>query len=242
MIMCILIVGLFPWQGSRLLYTYILTVTILFVDNVALKSLLRRAAFRTKTRQAFTKVFKVFLAFCIYMGVAMVEIDVNVILSFCDCLVANKCSVSMVVNYLSVIKARFVLYNMSYSLMDHPRIMYFQRPLTLTSHNIIDLSMLEKISKACDDLSFPQVFRSIFLTVFFGSFRLSNLAPHSISTFDPTRHLTGHDLFFTKKLVKILVKWSRTMQTRDVVQVISMPKVANRAICPYRALKVLKTT
>ena len=73
------------------------------------------------------------------MGVAMLEIDVNVILSFCGCLVANNCSVSMVANYLSAIKASFVLYTMSYSLLDHPRIWYFQksmriqRPLTLTS-------------------------------------------------------------------------------------------------------------
>ena len=223
----------------------------LFADNGALRSLSRRAthrtqeAFRPKTRQAYTKMFKVFLAFCIYMGVASVEIDVNVILSFCECLVANNCTASMVSNYLSAIKANFVLYNMSFSLLDHPRMRYFQksirihRPLTLTPHNIIDLSMLEKISRACDDISFSQVFRAIFLIGFFGFFRLSNLAPHSILTFDPSRHLTGHDLFFTKKLVKVLIKWSTTLQDRDRVQVVSLPKIANRIICPYRALKAL---
>ena len=202
-------------------------------------------AFRPKTRQAYSKMFRVFLAFCVYMQVTMVEIDVNVILSFCECLVVNCCSVSMISNYLSAIKANFVLYNMSYSLLDHPRIKYFQkamrinRPLALTSHNIIDLHMLERISKACDHLNFPEVFRAIFLTGFFGFFRLSNLAPHSIMTFDPSRHLIGQDLFFTTKLVKILIKWSKTMQNRDAVQVISLPKVSNRAICPYRALRAL---
>ena len=179
------------------------------------------------------------------MGVASRKNYVNIILSFCECLVANNCSVSMVSNYLSAIKANFVLYNMCFSLLDHPRIRYFEKsmcihkPLTLTSHNIINLSMLEKISRACNDFSFSEVFRAIFLTGFFGFFRLSNLAPHSISTFDPSRHLTGHDLFFTKNLVKILIKWSKTLQDRDKVQVISMPKVANRAICPYRVLKAL---
>ena len=223
----------------------------LFADNGALRSLSRRAthrtqeAFRPKTRQAYTKMFKVFLAFCIYMGVASVEIDVNVILSFCECLVAKNCSASMVSNYLSAIKANFVLYNMCFSLLDHPRIRYFQksirihRPLTLTPHNIIDLSMLEKVSRACDDISFSQVFRAIFLIGFFGFFRLSNLAPHSILTFDPSRHLTGHGLFFTKKLVKVLIKWSKTLQDRDIVQVVSLPKIANRIICPYRAFKAL---
>ena len=56
------------------------------------------------------------------MQVALMEIDVNVILSFCECIVVNNCSVSMIANYVSVIKASFVLYNMSYSLLDHPRI------------------------------------------------------------------------------------------------------------------------
>ena len=43
------------------------------------------------------------------MGVAVMEIDVNVIVSFCECLFVNNCSVSS-----------FVLYNMSYFLLDHP--------------------------------------------------------------------------------------------------------------------------
>ena len=78
--------------------------------------------FRPKTRQAYTKMFRLFLAFCIYMQVALMEIDVNVIMSFCECLVVNNCSVSMIANYLSAIKASFLLYNISYSLLDHPRI------------------------------------------------------------------------------------------------------------------------
>ena len=54
------------------------------------------------------------------------------------------------------------------------------------------------------------VYRAVFLTGFFAFFRLSNLAPHSLSSFDPSRHLTGHDVFFTKKISKLLIKWSKT--------------------------------
>ena len=187
---------------------YICSQLLCFVvDNVALRSLFQRAASRTqeaftpKTRQVYTKMFKVFLAFCIYMQVSLVEIDVNVISSFCECLFVNNCSVSMIANYLSAIKASFVLYNMSHSLLDHPRTKYFpkamriNRPLAVTSHNVIDFDMLGRISKACDNLNFPQVFRAIFLTGFFWFFRLSNLAPHFILAFDPSRHFTGHGLF-----------------------------------------------
>ena len=119
--------------------------------------------------------------------------------------------------------------------------MRINRPLALVSHNIIDLSRLESISTACDTFHCAEVLRAVFLTAFFGFFRLSNLAPHSISAFDSSRHLTGKDLFFTKKLVKILIKWSKTMQTRDVAQVVSLPKLKNKIICPFRALKALST-
>ena len=113
------------------------------------------------------------------------------------------------------------------------------RPLTLVSHNIIDLDMLEKIYLACENLKCPKVFRAIFLTGFFGFLRLSNLAPHSLTTFDHSRHLTGQDLFFSKEFFKILVEWTKTMQNRDAVQVICLPKLTNPVICPYKALKAL---
>ena len=57
--------------------------------------------------------------------------------------------------------------------------MHINRPLVVTPHNIIDLKMLERISRVCDQLNFPQVFRANYLTSFF----LSNLAPHFILTF-----------------------------------------------------------
>ena len=41
---------------------------------------------------------------------------------------------------------------------------------------------------------------------FFAFSRLSNLVPQVIASFDFTRHLTGEDIFFTKKFVKVLIK------------------------------------
>ena len=74
---------------------------------------------------------------------------------------------------------------------------------------------------------------------FFGFFRLSNLAPHSLNTFDFTRHLAGGDVFFEKNMVKMLLKWSKTIQTRDQVKVISLPRLGSSHLCPFRALKFL---
>ena len=200
-------------------------------DNVALRPLSKKAAnrthaaFRPKTRQAYFRMFRIFVAFCICMDVSVARADVKVILSFLECLICNKCSVAMISNYVSAIKACFVLYNLLFHILDHPKIKYFQKSvkinqhLTLISHNIMDLDSLEKISAACMTLLVAKSFK------FLDFFRLSDLAPHSLAGFDPSRHLTGQDLFFTRTLVKILIKWSKTIQTTDVVQVVSLPKL-----------------
>ena len=111
--------------------------------------------------------------------------------------------------------------------------------MSLRSHNIITIQKLADISAACSNISFGPVYRAIFLVGFFAFLRLSNLAPHAIASFDYTRHLTGEDIFFTKKFVKVLIKWSKTNQNRDKVQCIILPKLRNSLICPHKAIKSL---
>ena len=81
------------------------------------------------------------------------------------------------------------------------------------------------------------VYKAVYLVAYFGFLRLSNTAPHSMGLFDASRHLTAQDVTFTSKFVKINLKWSKILQTRDKVQVLTLPKLASPLICPYRALK-----
>ena len=117
--------------------------------------------------------------------------------------------------------------------------MRINRPTTTTSHNVITISHLLDISMACDLLSSPQVYRATFLLGFFAFLRLSNLVPHTRADFDHTRHLTGNDVFFTDKYLKVLIKWSKTMQTRDKVQCVTLPRLKIKLLCPFRAVKAL---
>ena len=202
-------------------------------------------AFRPKTRSAYSSMFKIFVAFCIFCQCQLSNVDTKVILSFLECLVLNHCSVCMIENYVSAIKANFILYDLPYTVVQHPKIKYFikalkiTRPMSLRSHNIITIQKLADISAACNNIPFGTVYRSIFLMGFFAFLRLSNLAPHAIASFDFTRHLTGEDIFFTKKFVKVLIKWTKTNQTRDKVQCITLPRLKNSLLCPHKALKSL---
>ena len=111
------------------------------------------------------------------------------------------------------------------------------RTLTVTKRNIMDIKTLENVVALCTGRPNAITFKAIFLTAFFGFFRLSNLAPHSSNEFDPSKHFTGGDVFFEKLQVKMLLKWSKTLQLNDQVKVITLPRLKGRSICPYEALK-----
>ena len=99
--------------------------------------------------------------------------------------------------------------------------------------------MLRALITKTANLKHCRVIKAIILVGFYGFLRLSNLAPHSRTSFDPSRHLTGSDLFFTQDYVKILLKWSKTLQTRDKAHVITLPRLKDNLICPRNALKCL---
>ena len=142
-------------------------------------------------------MFHVFVAFCILNKVLLCNVNKKVVLAFLECVVLNYCSTCVVTNYVSAIR--------SFVIFDHPKIKYYikslkiNRPLSVKSHNLIDISWLISISTQCLNFTSAPVYRAIFLSGFFSFLRLSNLEPHSLSAFDPSRLLTGQDVFFSKK-------------------------------------------
>ena len=204
-----------------------------------------KMAFRPKTSQCYRMLFRTFVAFCIVMKISVFHVDCKCILSFMECLVKQQTSVHMLSNYISAIKAMFVMFHLDYKVLEDPKIKYFlksvriNRPLTVPKCNIMDLKTLHKLVTLCNRTQMGLVFKAVFLTAFYGFLRLSNLAPHSRSMFDPSRHITAGDLIFSKRFVKIILKWSKTNQDRNRVQVLTLPKIKGSDLCPYRALRAI---
>ena len=216
------------------------------VKSLATRASVRlQAAFRPSTVKAYTAMFRTFMCFCVFVDLDVSHLDVDGILAYLECLNFNKVSVNMISNHLAAIKAKLIVLGLNPSPLDHRKVKYYiralklNRPISVTSHNIITVQRLLKIVYQCDYLYMGKVFKAVFLVAFFGFFMLSNLSPHSLTTFDFTRHFAGGDVFFEKNMVKILLKWSKTIQTRDQVKVISLPRLGSNPLCPYRALKFL---
>ena len=201
-----------------------------------------QAAFRPKTRQCYAMLFKTFIGFCLCMKLSCNDMFLSTVMAFLEFLVYNKVSTHMVANHVSALRAMAIVYNIPFAALEHPKVKYFikslkiNRPLAITRRHIMDLKILKEIILYCPRFADSVTIKAIFLSAFFGFFRISNLVPHSISTYDSTRHFSGGDIFFQKKIVKLLVKWSKTLQSRDEVWVITLPRLADKVICRYLAL------
>ena len=202
-----------------------------------------RDAFRPRTKKCYQLLFRNFVAFCIHAKISIQCISLSVVLAFLEFLAWNQVSVHMVANNVSAIKANLVLYGLDHTFMDHPRIKYFiksmkmSRPLSVTDRPIMSIKTLHSFISACSFIPFGKVYAAVFLIAHFGFLRISNVAPHSYKDFHPSRHLTPSDVTFSKKFMFLSIKWSKTNQFRDKVQVITLPGLRNSVLCPVKALK-----
>ena len=104
---------------------------------------------------------------------------------------------------------------------------------------IIDIPMLHKIVHQCDYMYMGAVFKALNLTAFFSFVRISNLVPHSQAAYSPLYQLSRGDIFFAHPGVHILIKWTKTIQTKNTVKIIKLPSLGASPICPVAALKKL---
>ena len=127
------------------------------------------------------------------------------------------------------------------------RLKYFSRtvtrnaPLKIRLKSIIDIPMLTQMVQVCDSMYMGCVFKAAILLSFFSFLRLSNLVPHSMSTFQPLKHLARGDIFFAPPGAHVLLKWSKTLQMNNSVRLLKIPKLGSALICPVTALKNLLT-
>ena len=220
-------------------------------DEKSLKPLIQDAntrikdAFRPKTRRCYELLFRLFVGFCICSSVEVAKPTLSIVMAYLEFLVKNQVSVSMIANHVSALKAQFIIYGLSYHLLDHPEIRYFikslkiNRPLTSVPRNIMSLDNLTALVRQCAFIPDGNVFKSIFLIAFFVFFRISNLAPHSLTSFDPSRHLTLCDITFKSDCMHIAVKWSKTLQTRDRIHMVTLPRLHGSLLCAVKALKTI---
>ena len=89
--------------------------------------------------------------------------------------------------------------------MDDKPIKYFikalkvNRLLSVVKRNVMAIPTLKQSIQVVMSHGNPRVYKAWFLCAFFGFFRLSNLTPHKVRSFDPLKQFSGGDVIFNKK-------------------------------------------
>ena len=201
-------------------------------------------AYRPSTASAHRTHFTSYLAFVTFMELPLV-INLHNILAFLEYLHQNSLSVKVIKNYLSSISTMASFYHLDRSAISHPIVLRYLRGLSLSSpfkptpRSIFDVPTLYLISKQCEILSDPLLFRAIFLPSFYAFLRMSNIAPHSSKQFDTQKHLLRQDVIFAPPGAHLILKWCKTMQDNKSHHIVKIPEIDNIWLCPVRALKAL---
>ena len=183
-------------------------------------------------------MFRIFLAFLVAAGLPSCQVNHSCLLAFMEYLYQNQFSPAG-------IRAQFILYTLDTTPFQHPQLQYFYKslkiiqPLQPRSHTYIDVPLLSSLVALTHNYPDPLVYKSLLLVAYFSFLRLSNLLPHTVSSFDPTRQLARGDILFPNQGATLLLKWSKTLQTRSDIRTIPLPWLRNSPLCPVASLYTL---
>ena len=157
----------------------------------------------------------------------------------------NQHSPSNIANYLAAIIANLILYCLPTVMFTDERIQLYIKSLKINRQlkpvqpTIITEDMLKEIVQITSLLPHPEVFISLYTFSFFSFLRISNILPHSVATFDVSRHLCIGDVFFSEMGATVLIKWSKTLQDRTETRTIAIPALGPSVICLITAMKAM---
>ena len=155
------------------------------------------------------------------MNISLVSLDTQFFLMFLEFLVHNNKSYFTITSTVAAVKTNLSMFGISTTCIEDKRISYFlksikiNKPFAPKIKPVIDISLLQKIVSLCDSTYQGFVYRAAYLTAFFSFLRISNLVPHSISSYTHQKQLARADIIFSTSGAHLIVKWSKTMQNKD---------------------------
>ena len=202
-------------------------------------------AFRPSTRRNHSTMIRAFISFCLHFDLRYLDPEPDTIPIYIQFLTRTMTSPHSIQNYIAAIS---MLHHMA-NRPPPPKtfiITSMLRAIHLTIRHVpnqklpLTSDMLNRICTLCDTLAATgRMLKAVFLLLFFTFARQSNVAPRSSTSFDPSRHLSPADIFFSPPGMVVLIKWSKTMQTG---QHVLLPVPTIRHIhCPVRALRAMLT-
>ena len=134
-------------------------------------------------------MFKEFLGFLVATGLCHHKVNHSILIMFMPYLSENGLFVSNIANYITGIKSQCIIYDIDISPFKHEQIQLFSKALKINRP-------LSAIISVTNILQFPVQFSALYYLAFFTFLKISNILPHSTSTFDPSRQLSRGMSYF----------------------------------------------
>ena len=160
-------------------------------------------------------------------------------------LVQNGLSQTTIANHMAAVRAYHIIYQLPTAPFTDQSIQLFQKSLKINAsfkpinRSPLTIELLFQIIQKCQLLPSTVIFVPLYLLTFFSFLRISNILPHSTTSFDKTRQLARADIILQAQGAVILVKWSKTIQNRRDVATVSIPALGESPLCPIKALRTM---
>ena len=198
--------------------------------------------FAESTRKTYSSQLRLYLQFCNAIGILPVPIS-PLNLARYIAFMARRLTFSSTRQYLNAVRLLhlemgqscppFNLWYISSLLKGVRRVLG-----DATSPKLpITLTLLQGIFSTVDlTAPFDVVFWAACLVAFFSFFRKSNLLVQSAADFNPETNLCRGDVSFTPQGCILRVRWSKTIQYKERVLLVPLPRIAGSVLCPSQAL------
>ena len=148
-------------------------------------------------------------------------------------------------NYISGVRLLHKYVGVTCEAMDSHDVKLMQRGIALTHdrelplRRPITIDILGQLAALCDALHpIGVIYKCVFVLAFFGMLRISNLLPVSAGAFNIRENLCNADVWEHTPGLVIMLRWSKTRQTRRQPHLVGLPRLRNRPdICPVLAYR-----
>ena len=184
--------------------------------------------------------WRAYLFFCFSFDLKPLPATLDTVCLYCQFLSRSMTPMS-VRNYLSGVKLLHVFTGFEFPFYETPELKLTLRGLDRILKHApsrappVTPELLRDLIKCATNSSHDLVFSCAFLFAFFLFARISNLAPASVSSFDPSKQFCRGDIVVTRFGLSVSFKWSKTNQTGARLLKLPLVYTADPNLCPVRA-------
>ena len=200
----------------------------------------RRAAYADGTHKNHKTQWRAYLYFCFSFDLEPLPATLDIICLYCQFL-SRSMTPQSIRNYLSGVKLLHVFTGFEFPFYETPELKLTLRGLDRILKHApsrappVTPELLRELIQCASTSPHDLVFSCAFLFAFFLFARISNLAPASVSSFDPSKQLCRGDIVVTSFGLSISFKWSKTNQTGSKLLKLPLLYTPDPNLCPVRA-------